>query len=52
MAGIAARKATKVEFDRMAPQIVDPKATTWVTCGGNFVVVAKGRFSSSQNCKT
>ncbi|MBV8841076.1 MAG: hypothetical protein JO000_31440 [Alphaproteobacteria bacterium] len=39
MTGIPARKATKAEFDQMAPQVVDPKATTWVTRGGNFAVV-------------
>ena len=37
--GTTARKATKSEFDKMAPQIVDPKATTWITRGGNFAVV-------------
>jgi hypothetical protein len=39
MTGIAVRKATKAEFDKMAPQIVHPKATTWITRGGNFAVV-------------
>jgi hypothetical protein len=52
MAGIAPRKATKVEFDSMAPQIVDPEATTWVMRGGNFAVVANGRLGSSRNCRT
>lgn len=34
------RKATKAEFHKMAPQLVDPagKARTWVTRGGNFAV--------------
>lgn len=39
MTGSVARKATKAEFDRMAPQIADPKAKTWITRGGNFAVV-------------
>lgn len=39
MTGTAARKATKSEFDKMAPQIADPKATTWITRGGNFAIV-------------
>ena len=36
-----ARKATKAEFHKMAPQVTDPggKARTWVTRGGNFAVV-------------
>ena len=36
-----ARKATKAEFHKMAPQLTDPagKAKTWVTRGGNFAVV-------------
>ena len=35
-----ARKATKAEFRKMAPQVADPagKARTWVTRGGNFAV--------------
>ena len=39
MTGTAARRATKSEFDRMAPQIVDRGVTTWITRGGNFAVV-------------
>jgi hypothetical protein len=39
MTAIAARKATKSEFDKMAPQIADAKAATWITRGGNFAVV-------------
>jgi hypothetical protein len=40
--GIPARRATKAEFHKMAPQVVDPagKARTWVTRGGNFAVAA------------
>jgi hypothetical protein len=52
VAGIAVRKATKIEFDRMAPQVVDPEATAWVTRGGNFAVAVNGRFGSSRNCRT
>lgn len=33
-----ARMATKAEFHKMAPQIVEPKAKTWITRGGNFAV--------------
>ena len=35
-----ARKATKAEFRKMAPQVTDPagKAKTWITRGGNFAV--------------
>ena len=35
------RLASKAEFRKMAPQILDPegKAKTWVTRGGNFAVV-------------
>ena len=35
------RKATKVEFGKTNPQIVDPggKARSWVTRGGNFSIV-------------
>src|SRR6201999_3627351 len=39
MAGTAARKATKAEFDTMGPQGVTPRETTWVTRGGNFAVM-------------
>jgi mannose-6-phosphate isomerase-like protein (cupin superfamily) len=39
MTGTAARKATKSEFDKMAPQIAGPKASTWITRGGHFAVV-------------
>ena len=38
MTAIVARKATKSEFDKMAPQVADPKATTWITRAGNFAV--------------
>jgi hypothetical protein len=37
--GTAARKATKSEFHKMAPQIADSKVKTWITRGGNFAVV-------------
>jgi hypothetical protein len=37
--GTAARKATKSEFRKMAPQIADSKVKTWITRGGNFAVV-------------
>lgn len=35
------RKASKVEFRKTPPQIVDPggKARTWITRGGNFAIV-------------
>jgi hypothetical protein len=39
MATTKPRKATKAEFDKMAPQITAPKAKTWITRGGNFAVV-------------
>src|SRR5215468_8705436 len=39
MAGTAARKATKAEFDTMAPQVVAPKIRTWITRGGNFAIL-------------
>jgi len=39
MTGTAARRATKSEFDKMAPQIAGPRASTWITRGGNFAVV-------------
>src|SRR5215469_13286802 len=39
-----------VEFDRMAPQIVDPKATPRVTRGGNFAVVVP-KASLLLDCK-
>ena len=32
------RRATKAEFHKMAPQIEEPKAKTWITRGGNFAV--------------
>ena len=37
-----ARKATKAEFRKMAPQVSEPagKARTWITRGGNFAVAA------------
>lgn len=36
-----ARQASKVEFHKTSPQVVDPlgKARTWITRGGNFAVV-------------
>jgi mannose-6-phosphate isomerase-like protein (cupin superfamily) len=41
MSGIAARQATKAEFRKMPPQLVESggKAKTWITRGGNFAVV-------------
>lgn len=39
MTGTAARKATKIEFHKIAPQIADARAKTWITRGGNFAVV-------------
>ncbi|MDO9414054.1 MAG: hypothetical protein Q7T81_15905 [Pseudolabrys sp.] len=33
------RKATKVEFGKIAPQIAEAGAKTWVTRGGNFAVL-------------
>lgn len=39
MTATAARKATKIEFHKIAPQIADSKAKTWITRGGNFAVV-------------
>ena len=32
------RSASKAEFAKMAPQLVEPKARTWITRGGNFAV--------------
>src|SRR4051794_34457837 len=36
--GSAARMATKAEFHKMAPQVEDATAKTWITRGGNFAV--------------
>jgi mannose-6-phosphate isomerase-like protein (cupin superfamily) len=39
MADKPPRKATKAEFGKMEPQVVEPgKARTWITRGGNFAV--------------
>jgi len=38
MPDIRPRPASKAEFDKMRPQVVEPKARTWVTRGGNFAV--------------
>ena len=39
MSGKKPRRASKAEFGRMQPQVVDPgKARTWITRGGNFAV--------------
>jgi mannose-6-phosphate isomerase-like protein (cupin superfamily) len=38
MSDMPARQATKVEFRKAPPQIVDGKAKTWITRGGNFAV--------------
>src|SRR5262245_3630039 len=37
--GTVARKATKSEFRRTAPQIMNSRVKTWITRGGNFAVV-------------
>jgi hypothetical protein len=37
--GSIARRATKSEFHKLAPQIEEAKAKTWITRGGNFAVV-------------
>jgi hypothetical protein len=52
MAGIAARKATKVEFGRMAPQVVDPNATTWGHARRQFRRRGERPLGSSRNCRT
>lgn len=39
MTATVTRMATKCEFRKMAPQVVEPKAKTWITRGGNFAVV-------------
>ncbi len=53
MTGSAARMATKAEFHKMAPQIAEPKAKTWITRGGNFAVavseVEPGAVLARQN---
>ena len=39
MADKPPRKATKAEFAKMEPQVVEPgKSRTWITRGGNFAV--------------
>jgi mannose-6-phosphate isomerase-like protein (cupin superfamily) len=39
MSSAAARKATKVEFRKTAPQIAEAGVKSWITRGGNFAVV-------------
>lgn len=39
MTAPAARRATKCEFRKAAPQIEDARAKSWITRGGNFAIV-------------
>jgi mannose-6-phosphate isomerase-like protein (cupin superfamily) len=38
MSSVRPRTASKAEFGRMPPQVVEPNVRTWVTRGGNFAV--------------
>ena len=39
MSSVRPRTASKAEFDKMPPQVVEPgKSRTWITRGGNFAV--------------
>ena len=38
MPDIRPRPASKAEFGKMRPQVVEPKARTWITRAGNFAV--------------